>query len=86
MENPLALHGLQNQYENILSHLNFDLSKQGSIFPETVQDKILNENVIFLPLDNCHTSIHSHSIQHIQQAQIWFEILWDNLFLSKEEF
>jgi hypothetical protein len=92
MEIPAALHGLQNQYENILSHFNFgsfDPLKQGSIFRKKIQEFLLNDkdnicrdNIIFVPLDNPHQSIENDSITNFEQAHILLRTLWDKLSSS----
>jgi hypothetical protein len=95
MEIPAALHGLQNQYEDLLSHFNFghfDPLKQGLVFQKKIQqflsndqDETCQENIIFVPVDNSYTSIGNDSSRNFQQAQILLEPLWNNLSLSIQD-
>jgi hypothetical protein len=83
MEIPAALHGLETQYENVLSHFNFgkfDPFKQGLVFQNKLknyfskeEDQIFNENILFIYFDN------SNSNKTLQQIQIFIQLLWKNL-------
>jgi len=89
MEIPAALHGLQNQYENVVSHFNFgsfDPSKQGLVFREKLeeyfsndQDKTCHDNVLFVPIDNSQISTNINSTGNVEQVQIFLETLWTSL-------
>ncbi len=82
MEIPAALHGLQTQYENVLSHFNFgsfDPLEQAFVFRKQVEkffssdrDKRFHENILIVPLDKPSIS----DISNFQQTQILLESLW----------
>jgi len=92
MEIPAALHGLQTQYENLLSHFNFgsfDPLEQALTFRENIEkffsndhDKTSHENFILVPLDNPYGSDQIDSITNFQRAKILLRTLWDKLSSS----
>ena len=92
MEIPAALHGLQNQYENILSHFNFgsfDPLEQAVVFRSKVEeyfstdeDKTWHDNILLVPLDNPHTSNGIDPISNFQQAQILLRTLYHKIRAS----
>ncbi|CAF2446477.1 unnamed protein product [Rotaria sp. Silwood2] len=92
MEIPAALHGLQNQYQNILSHFNFgtfDPLEQAMTFRKKVeeykaseQDAKWHENIILVPLDRPSTILENKSITSFQQAEILLKTLWEYLSSS----
>ena len=84
MEIPAALHGLQTQYESVVSHFNFgsfDPLEQAFVFRKQVekflssdQDKTFHENLLVVPLDKRLIS----DISNFQESKILFESLWDS--------
>jgi hypothetical protein len=89
MEIPAALHGLQNQYENISSHFNFGSfdpleqaivfrSKTGEFFSNDI-DKRWHENILLVPLDKPQTSVENDSVTKFEQAHILLQTVWQKL-------
>ncbi|CAF1651665.1 unnamed protein product, partial [Adineta ricciae] len=86
MEIPAALHGLQNQYENLLSHFHFgtfDPWEQAMKFQEKVKEffendleKIWQENIRIVPLEKPHKIRDS---DHFQLTRILLGTLWTKL-------
>jgi hypothetical protein len=81
MEIPAALHGLQNQYENIRSHFNFgsfDPLEQAFVFRKEVEkffSSDQDENVVIVCLDKPSQL----DVNRFQQAQILLKTLWMKL-------
>jgi hypothetical protein len=88
MEIPAALHGLECQYENILSHFHFgkfDPLKQGLAFQKKIEeyfskeeDQLFFQNILFIHFDNSQTLI-------VQQTEVFLQTLWQNLCSSIED-
>jgi hypothetical protein len=89
MEVPAALHGLENQYQSVLSHFNFgsfDPLEQAIAFRSKIeeflskdQDKTWHENIVLVPLDKPHTCAETDSITNFEQATILLQTLWRKL-------
>ncbi|CAF0930500.1 unnamed protein product [Rotaria sordida] len=89
MEIPAALHGLQNQYQNILSHFNFGTFnplEQAMTFRRKVEehkasepDAKWHEDIILVPLDRPSIIPENKSITSFQQAEILLKTLWEHL-------
>ncbi len=83
MEIPAALHGLECQYENILSHFHFgkyDPVKQGLAFQNKIQDYLSKEddplfiqNILFINFNNSQILIDA------DRNKNFLETFWDKL-------
>jgi hypothetical protein len=92
MEIPAALHGLQNQYQNIVSRFNFgrfNPSEQAITFREKVEEyKSRDQNakwhnwIMFVPLDRPSATLENNSNTHYEQAEVLLKTLWNRLSLS----
>ncbi|CAF0970593.1 unnamed protein product [Adineta ricciae] len=86
MEIPAALHGLQNQYNNLLSHFHFgtfDSLEQAMKFQEKVKaffendpEKIWQKNILIVPLEKPREIRDS---DHFQLTRILLKTLWTKL-------
>jgi hypothetical protein len=95
MEIPAALHGLECQYENILSHFHFgkfDPVKQGLAFQKKIEeylskeeDQLFFQNILFINFDNSQTLIDADPNRIFQQTENFLQILWKNLCSSIED-
>jgi hypothetical protein len=92
MEIPAALHGLQNQYQNIVSRFNFgrfNPSEQAITFREKVEEyKSRDQNakwhkwIMFVPLDRPSATLENNSNANYEQAEVLLKTLWNRLSLS----
>ncbi len=91
MEIPAALHGLQNQYQNILSRFNFgtfNSTEQAITFREKVEEyKSRDQNakwhkwIMFVPLNRPSTTLENNCYTHYEQAEVLLKSLWKRLSL-----
>lgn len=92
MEIPAALKGLQNQYNNVLSHFNFgtfDPLEQAKTFRKNVEEFKEREHnaewhryILIVPLDQPQTIPEDKTYASYQQAEILLKTLGNHLSLS----